>query len=89
MVGCKTRFMHLFMHHCFHLDRESSSNLQVIQPSLPVIEDDVGSPHITAGYSNCIQAIVILLLPGEVGIHPYLPDPQVRGQDLVALVLVR
>lgn len=57
------------------------------RPHPPVIQDDIRPPHVAAGYADGIQAVVVLLLPGEVGIHPYLPDPQVGSQDLVALIL--
>lgn len=60
----------------------------VVQTRLPVIQDNVRAPHVAAGYADGVQTIIVLLLPGEVGIHPHLPYPQVGGQDLVALVLI-
>lgn len=58
---------------------------QLIKP--PVIQDNVWSPDVAAGDPDRIQSVVILLLPGEVGIHPHLTDPQVCGEDLVTLIL--
>ena len=53
----------------------------------PVVQNDVRFPHISAGNPNGVQAIVVVFGPGQVRIHPHLPHPQVKGQDLVPLVL--
>lgn len=55
--------------------------------SPPVIQDDIRPPHIAAGDADGVEAVVVFFLPGEVGIHPHLSDPQVGSQDLVALIL--
>lgn len=56
---------------------------------LPVIQNNIGSPNVAAGYADGVKAIIVLLLPCEKGIHPYLADPQVGSQDLVPLILVK
>ena len=55
----------------------------------PVVEDDVRLPDQAAGDANGVQAVVVLLAPGQVGVCPHLPVPQVGGQDLVPLILSR
>lgn len=55
----------------------------------PVIQDNIWPPNVAAGDPDRIQSVVILLLPGEVGVHPHLANPQVRSEDLVALILER
>jgi len=55
----------------------------------PVVEDNVRLPDEAAGDADGVQAIVVLCLPGQVGVRPHLPVPQVGGQDLVPLVLRR
>lgn len=54
-----------------------------------VVEDDVRPPDVAAGDTDAVDAIVGVFVPGEVGIQPGLADPQVRGEDLVPLILPR
>ena len=67
--------------------------LEVCRPAReaepPVVEDDVRLPHEAAGDANGVQAVIVLLAPGQVGVCPHLSVPQVGGQDLVPLVLMK
>lgn len=54
-----------------------------------VVEDDVRPPDVAAGDADAVDAVVGVLVPGEVGVQPGLADPQVGGEDLVPLVLPR
>lgn len=62
-------------------------NIEQLLMKPPIIQDNIWPPNIAARDPDRIQSIVVLLLPGEVGVHPHLADPQVRGEDLVALIL--
>ena len=55
----------------------------------PVVEDNVGLPDEAAGDADGVQAVVVLFPPGQVGVCPHLPVPQVGGQDLVPFILRR
>ena len=69
---------------------EEAMPTDVLQDThLPVIQNNIRSPYVAAGYANGVEAIVVFLFPGEVGIHPHLADPQVGSQDLVSLILVK
>ena len=55
----------------------------------PVVQNDVWFPHVAAGNADGVETVVVVLIPGEVGVHPHLAYPQVGRQDLVALILVK
>lgn len=52
-----------------------------------VIQDNVRPPDQITGNADDFQPVVIVLVPLQVGVMPDLPDPQIRCQHLVPLIL--
>ena len=52
-----------------------------------VVENDVREPNLFGGYMKLAHAPVLLGIPAELVVIPFLLDPHVRGHDLGLEVL--